>query len=230
MLGHERVEVVGRIGAGGVLLEERVEVADHLAHAGQVLRRDALDPLLQALEVGLQHLAAQLVGELVEGVARLVVHELVVAQAVQAPGDVRRQRVEAVLPLPRGAAHDLLRHPRLVLLLARRRVEGSLLGIVDAPLDPAALLVEDLVEALADVVEHPVEVGFLELLLRCARRRSRIRRSPGMSPPRVPRSPRCMSCWSARRTSPSARMSSRSASSTSSASNEGSCWLPSHRE
>ena len=56
------------------------------------------------------------------------------------------------------------------------------------------------------------------------------RRSPGTSPPRVPRMPRCMSRCSARRTSPSARMSSLSASSTSSASKAGSCWLPSHLE
>ena len=40
VLGHERVEVVGRIGPGRVLLEEPVQVADHLAHARQVLRRD----------------------------------------------------------------------------------------------------------------------------------------------------------------------------------------------
>ena len=157
-LRHERVEVVGRIGTGGVLLEERVQVADHVAHARQVLRRDPLDALLQPLEVRLQHLAAQLVGQGVEGVARLVVHELVVAQAVEAAGHVRRQRVEPVLALARRAPHDLLRHPGLVLLVAGRGVEGPLLGLVDAPLDAGALRVQDPLQPFVDVVEDAVEV------------------------------------------------------------------------
>ena len=165
VLGHERVEVVGRIGPGGVLLEEPVQVADHLAHARQVLRRDPLDALLQPLEVRLQHLAAQLVGERVEGVARLVVHELVVAQAVEAAGHVRRQRVEPVLALARRAPHDLLRHAGLVLLVAGRGVEGPLLGLVHAPLDAGTLRVQDALQPLVDVIEHAVEVRLAELLL-----------------------------------------------------------------
>ena len=62
MLGHELAEVLWRVGRGGVLLEQLVEVLDHFAHAGQILRRHALDALLQSLEIGLQHLLAQLVG------------------------------------------------------------------------------------------------------------------------------------------------------------------------
>ena len=165
VLGHELVEVVGRIGTGGVLLEEPVQVADHVAHARQVLRRDPLDALLQPLEVRLQHLAAQLVGQGVEGVARLVVHELVVPQAVQAAGHVRRQRVEAVLALASRAPHDLLRHASLVLLVAGRGVECPLLGLVDAPLDAGTLRVQDALQPFVDVIEDAVEVRLAELLL-----------------------------------------------------------------
>ncbi len=230
VLRHERAEVVGRIGSGGVLLEERIEVADHLAHPVEVLRRDLLDSLLEPGEVGLQHLLAQLVGELRERVARGVVHELVVLEAVKPAGEVRREGVEPVLALARGAAHDLFGHPRLVLLSARRRVERALLRRPDPFANSLALRLEDLLQAPVEVVQHAVEVGSLELRLARARSRSVIRRSPGMSPPRVPRSPRCMRRWSARRRSPSARMSSEIASSTSSASKAGSCCDPSHLE
>ena len=156
-------EVVGGIGAGGVLLEERVEVAHHLADSGQVLRRDPLDALLEALEVGLQHLLSQLVGQLAERLTRDVVHELVVAQPMEAAGQVRRQRVQPVLTLARRAPHHLLGHARRVLVGARWRVEGALLGGLHALGDALPLGLQDLLEPLVDVVEHAVQVRALQL-------------------------------------------------------------------
>ena len=63
MAVHEGLEVGGRIGSAGVLLEQLVEVAHHLADTGEVLGRHPLDPLLEPLEVALEHLLAKLVGE-----------------------------------------------------------------------------------------------------------------------------------------------------------------------
>ncbi len=168
MLRHELREVLGRVAAGSVLLEQPVEIAHHVPHARQVLGRDPLDPLAQTLEGRLEQLLAQLVGERAEVVARGVVHEFVVAQAAQLARYVLRQRVEAVaVPLCRAPQH-LLREACRVLLLARCRIHGTPLSGVEPPLDPASLAGDDPVEALGDLVHDAAEVRTLELLLALA--------------------------------------------------------------
>ena len=132
--------------------------------------RDALDALLQPLEVGLQHLLAQLVGELGEGVARLVVHELVVAQAVEASGQVLRQRVEPVLALSRRPPRDAPRPsaPRPAPFPGGASSARCSAARTRSAI-PRALLLQDLVQPPADVVEHAVEVRPLQLRLRAGR-------------------------------------------------------------
>ena len=228
---HERVEVSARIGTGGVLLEERVEVPHHVAHPVQVLRREAGHALLQPLEEGLQQLLAQLIGELVEGVARAGIHELVVAQARGAarPGPAAARRaglVAAARPAagparPSGPGPALRPAPRPVPRVpppaTRRSIPSRSCSTIPCTRS-------------ASSSSTPSRLLCSSSACRRSRSRSTILRSPGMSPPRVPRRPRCMRRCRARRTSPSASTSSASASSTSSASNGGSCWLPSQRE
>ncbi len=164
MACHEAGEVGAGVGPGCVLLQEAVEVAHHGAHPVEVLRGDAGDSLLQPLEVVLEELLAELVGERVEGVPRIGVHELVVAQASEPAGHVGRQLVEPLPTLLRRPAQDPLPHPRLVLARARRRVADLLLHLGQAPRDPGPLLLDDRVESCRHVVEHAVEVGALQLL------------------------------------------------------------------
>ena len=160
---HEGDEIVTRVGAAGVLLEQRVEVTHHRPHAVEILRRDALHALAHALEVRLQHLLAQLVADRRERVPRRIVHELVVMQAVQAPGGIAGEGVEAVAPLLAGAAQDLLGHAALVLLRPGCSVERSLLGLVNPALDTLSLEAEHVLEPLAQVVEDRSELAPLQL-------------------------------------------------------------------
>ena len=161
---HEPVEVGPRVGAAGVLLQQGVEVADHVADARQVLRRDLLDALAEPGEVRLQHLLPQLVAELAERVARGVVHELVVGQAVEPAGRIVGQRVEAVAMVLSGAAQYLLRQPRGVLLGSRRRVERRTLSLADAALQAFALEPHHLRQAIGDPIQHPAQLAALQLL------------------------------------------------------------------
>ncbi len=159
VLRHEGVEVVGHVGARGVLLQHRVEVAHHLPDTVEVLGGDALDALLEPGEVGLEHLLTQLVGELVERVARLVVHELVVAQAA----DAARRRWAAARPAGSRAGERCGASPARPCAPAPdrgpgARRESAARPRVSAALDPGTLGRDDLVEASLDVTEHRVEV------------------------------------------------------------------------
>ncbi len=163
VLCHERREIVVDIGAGGVLLEELVQIPHHVPDPGQVLGGDALDALLQALEVRPEHLLPQLVSQVGEGGSCRVVHELVVAQSVETPRQVRWQRVEPVLTLACSSTHDLLRQAGLLLRLAGGRVECTALRVAHPLPDSLTLGLEDLLEATVHVVQHAVQVGSLEL-------------------------------------------------------------------
>ena len=58
-----------RVAAGEPLLEQPVEVADHLAVGGEILRRDVAERLRQAVHVLVEELAAKPLQQLVEAVA-----------------------------------------------------------------------------------------------------------------------------------------------------------------
>jgi len=64
VLRHERVELLLRVRAGPVRLEQVVEVAHHLADRGTVLVRRVLERLLHAREALVEHLAAEQVLDL----------------------------------------------------------------------------------------------------------------------------------------------------------------------
>ena len=61
VLHHEALEIRLGIGPFRMLLEELVQVANHVAHAVELLGRHALHPLLEPLEVVLQDLLTELV-------------------------------------------------------------------------------------------------------------------------------------------------------------------------
>ena len=123
VLHHEALEVRPGIGPFGMLLEELVEVADHVADPGQLFRRHALDALFQPLEVVLQDLLAKLVGQRIERIAGVRIHEFVVAEPIEPPSHAGGQGVQPVAALLRGPAQHLLGHSGLVLICTRWGVE-----------------------------------------------------------------------------------------------------------
>ena len=142
--------------AAQVGVEHLVELAHHLANRRQVFRRHVLQRLLHALEHVAEHLLAQLLHEVVEGLARVRVHELVVHELAHHAARVVRQRVEGLLLAVRDLLQHVLHLLRDVLLLRR---------LVEALLDALALLLDDVAQLLADVVHGRVHVVALELLL-----------------------------------------------------------------
>ena len=136
---HEPLEIVGL--APLALLDHLVQLGEHVAESGEVLRRHRTQPLGHAAEVRAHHLLADVLHQLVEGRLRLGVDEPVVAQLADPAGDVRRQRVE-----------ERLAHPGVVLGLERER---------------RAFAIDDVVEAFAELLERAREVE-VRLLARAA--------------------------------------------------------------
>ena len=200
--------------------------------SGEVFGRDALDSLLGA--PGSRSAASAGAASSVSAVKSSRAWssiELVVAQPVHPAGEAitgnassRNSRWRAVRRV------TALGHSSGVLLGLREAASSARCSNHAAAAIPRRSCSRISSSRRAYVVEHAVEVRPLELRLAWRAEPLHDPRSPGMSPPRVPLRPRCMRRWSARRTSPSARMSSESALSTSSVSKAGSCWLPSHRE
>ena len=217
--------VLARLAALQPLLEERVQVADHLAVRLELLRRRALDRLGQALDEPIERLAAEPLRQRLEPLARGRLHEVVLLERPDPAADVARQRLELVEPAGgRVAEHraELLVRPR------RRRAAWPL---VEAALDAGPLVGDDLVELLPNVGQHvAAAVALLELLAAAAKPLAQVVEA-GRSG-RVgsrPRQPRSISRRSASPRSPSAMTSSASASMISSASSAGIDWVPSQR-
>ena len=126
MLGQEVVDLVlARLPPFEPLLEERVEVADHLAIRLEVLRRRALDRLGQALDEAVERLAAQPIRQRREPIPRRGLHEVVFLERADPATDVPRQRLELVEPAGGGVAQhraELLVHRGPV---GRRRPPSS---------------------------------------------------------------------------------------------------------
>ena len=148
---HEPFEV-GLL-AALALLEHLVELGEHVLHACELLGRHLRHALLQLIEHGVEQLLAQLVHQLLELLAGRVVHPVVLLQLADAPGEIGRQLLELLAPLLRELFEELLAP-----LVAR------LAGVVEAAIDAFALLLDDLVEPLGDVLVHAAEVVAVELL------------------------------------------------------------------
>ena len=144
---HELLEL--RLTALEPITQHLVERLEHVLDFAEVLGFQLLHGAGHVLEVGLGDLLFQLLHQLLEGLRRTLVHELVVVELADRPADVFRQVVELLqLLLP-----DLLQHP----LGAVRRLLQSLV-------DALALAPQNVVQPLADVAEDVVEVVALQLL------------------------------------------------------------------
>ena len=148
---HEALEV-GLL-AAVTLLEHLVQLGEHVLHARHLLGRDVLHALGHLVEVALQQLLAQLVHELLERATGVVVHEVVLLHGLHASRKVGRHELELQTALRREVLHDLA--APLIARVAR---------LLQPALDALALLVEDLIELLGDVVVDAAEVPVLELL------------------------------------------------------------------
>ena len=154
MLRQELADI--RVGPADPLADEVVEVADHLAVRGQVLRAHRADGLRHAGHVLVQHLATETTDELVEPLACVRLQEVVVLQAAQPLTEVRRQVVELVQP----ARRDVAQH----------RPEGGILGrpargLVEPTRDPGPFVGHDLVQLAPDVAQDVAEPVALQRLL-----------------------------------------------------------------
>ena len=183
---HEVADV--RVVALQLLLHEFVEVAHHLRDLGEVALRQVLEALLHALEVLLEELLLELLHQRVEVLARAAVHEVVVAEFLDASARPPRELVQlaetAVRHLPEHVGELVRRSaaPRAGLTAALstlavlpvailrgavarrpavRRRRDRLQPLVDA----LALLADDAVEPLLDVVEHGGQVIAVEVAL-----------------------------------------------------------------
>ena len=179
LAGHLLEEVVEALGAGEEvaelvheLLEGRIEVLaalallEHLAQrvhggpgAGDLLGVRVAQQLRHPLEVGVGDLLADLLLQLLEGLAGLRGGELVGAQRAHASSEVVGEQVEGHAPL----GHDLVGH-LLSALVARGGSVGSQL------VDPAALEVLDLPQPVAVASELAIRISLLQQLLASASR------------------------------------------------------------
>ena len=106
VLGEEVAHV--RVAAADPLADELVEVADHLAVRGEVLRGHGPDGVAHPADELVEDLLAEPLDELVEAGARVGLEEVVLAQVADPLADVARQRVELIEPLRGDVAEQLL--------------------------------------------------------------------------------------------------------------------------
>jgi hypothetical protein len=146
VLGHELVEVLLGVLTPAPLLEQLVEVAQHLVDRRAVLVGGVLECLLHAGEPLVQQLAAEQVLDLLVGLAGLAALPV-----------VRRQLAD-------GCGH-VGRPPVRVCSLQLQLAECAVAVVhVDVARELLALLEHRLVEKLADLVEGAVEVVPLQQL------------------------------------------------------------------
>ena len=188
--------------------------------------RHRLDRLGHAGHELVEHLALELLDELIEPFARVRLEEVVVLEAADPLADVGRQRVELVEPPRRDVAQHL---PQVLGRAFGVRAATPRRGDARPPRAPRRRSRR----ARAGCRRGRRRAGSARASPRAGARADRAGRcSPAMSP-RVGspvRQPRSISRRSASARSPSAIMSSASASRISSASRSASCWLPSQAE
>ena len=154
------LEEVGRIRVATTdpLADQLVEVADHLAVRGEVLGRHGPDGLRHARHELVEHLALELLDELVESLTRRWLEEVVVLQPADPFAEVAGEAVELVEP----TGGDVAQHR------TESRVGVGTRRLVEPSLDAGPLLGDDLLELTPDVAEDVVELVALEHLLALA--------------------------------------------------------------
>ena len=192
VLREEVVDLVlARLATFEALLEQAVEIADHLAVRIEILGRRALDRLRQAVHEPIERLLAQAFGQLVEPVPCPRLHEVVFLELPDPVPDVAGQSVELVDPAGGGVAEHRpergvlgrpgLRSVRWAVMRRVGRRAGCWLrtrlgrrsglrsrrrsGLVQPALDPGPFLGDDLLELLADAGQDVAQlVPLLELV------------------------------------------------------------------
>ncbi len=140
VLAHEVVEVLLGVLAAGVGVEHLAQVGHHVLDPLHGRRVGVLQGLLHALELAVEHLAAQQVAQLLELLPGLLRAPVVLRQLADGPRGVARQRVELCLA-----------HPRVVARVGEQR---------------PALGFQSLVEQLAGLFQHAVQAaGVAQLAL-----------------------------------------------------------------
>jgi hypothetical protein len=157
-----------RIAAGELLLQQLVEVADHLAVRREILGRDALDGLGQARDILVEHLLPQPLHELLESLTCRRFHEVVFLELANAAADVTGQRVELIETLAGHLAQHLAQSAVVEGVRSRSfcRVAGlRLRRLVEASLHAGSFLQHDFLELAPDVAEDVAQLVAVEQLL-----------------------------------------------------------------
>ncbi len=152
VLLHEALEV-GLL-AGRPLLEHAVQLGHHVLHPLHLLGRDVLQGIGHLVELRLEQLLAQLVHQLLEALAGGVVHPVVLLELLDLAGQVGGQLVELLAVLLGQLVDDLL-----------APLVAEVADLLLTAVDPGALLVDDGVEVLGDLLVDAAEVVAVELLL-----------------------------------------------------------------
>ncbi len=144
---HEPVERRLGVLAAGVGVEHGVQVGEHLPDTLEVGGAGIPKGLLHAAELGVQHLPAEQVADLVVGGGRLGRAPLVVGELAHRPGGVARQRVKLRLGQPGGVGG-----------VGEQR--GPLLP--DGPVEQGAHLLEGAVEPAPLAQGAPAQAGLAQ--------------------------------------------------------------------
>ena len=177
---HKFVEILGRVGAEHLaplvhkavkvglaalhfVAHHLVEIAHHFAGGGHIVGGHILDGLLHLLGDVLRHLAFEQIQQFLKLALGVGVDEVVLHQFFQLTAYAFGQ----VVQLFQVAVGPLLQQVVEGLLLGAFRFGGGvglLAGVVQAVLDALPFGVDDVVQALFQVVQHRVHIVLLHLL------------------------------------------------------------------
>ena len=101
MLVHEVLEILRGVFAAGMLVQQVVEVVDHVGDPLTVLVGSPFQGLLHAGEALVEHLAAEQILDLVVLLARLVAPPVVFRELLHGLGRRRRERIQLQFAEPR---------------------------------------------------------------------------------------------------------------------------------
>ncbi len=150
---HELLEHAVGVTAGGAGFQHLIEVVEHVFHALHRLGRHVRHGRRHLVEVALHELRAELLHELVEGLTGLAAGPLVLLEGLHLASQIGRQQVQGHASFRGHLVGDL-----------GSALVARLLGLVDQILDSGSFLVDDLPQALGDVLVRPTQVVPVEHL------------------------------------------------------------------
>ena len=158
MLVHEVGEVLVGVLAEAVLLEQLVEVADHLVDGGLVLVGGVLEGFLHPLEALVEHLPAEEVLDLLVVLAGLLALPVVVGELAHRRRRARRQVAELHLAEVAVGVVQVDVTGQLLALLEHRSVE-ELLDLLHRAVE--VVLAEQLTTLVGDLAGQVVEAALV---------------------------------------------------------------------